>query len=366
VAAESRRTDPPLEQQLFQEPYRFDFFQAVRLLERVLPGHGPVGQDTKALAEIVRLRAHNALTFPPSAIHDLVRADDGRPPLMTVAFMGLTGPSGVLPRHYTELILERARRKDRALPDFLDVFNHRMLSFFYRAWQKYRVPIAHEQAAHRATGEDPFTRSLFDHFGMGTPGLRGRLQVEDQTLLYYAGLLAQHPRSATALEGMLADYLAAPVRVVPFRGEWLPLSEDNRSRLGGGGREANNALGQTAVLGKRFWDQQARFRLRIGPIGLGLFCDLLPSGREFRALAQLTRLFVGQELDFDVQLVLRRDEVLRCRLGDTGPHAPRLGWSSWLRTKPFTRDADDAVLSRHLTSRGALPDTPAAPERRAA
>src|SRR6185369_8288552 len=114
---------------------------------------------------------------------------------------------------------------------------------FYRAWQKYRVPIAHEQATRRATGEDPFTRSLFDHFGMGTPGLRGRLQVEDETLLYYAGLLSQHPRSATALEGMLADYLASSVHVLAFRGEWLPLSEENRSRLGRKDRAANNALG---------------------------------------------------------------------------------------------------------------------------
>jgi len=366
VAAQSRRTDPPLEEQLFEEPYRFDFFQAVRVLERVLPDREPVGRHTKALVEIVRFRAHNALTFPASSIYDLVRGDDGRPPQMTVAFMGLTGPSGILPRHYTELVLERARRKDRALADFLDVFNHRIISFFYRAWQKYRVPIAHEQAAHRATGEDPFTRSLFDHFGLGSSGLRGRLQVEDETLLFYSGLLAQHPHSAAALEGMLADYLASPVRVMPFQGEWLPLSEENRSRLGAGGHEANNVLGRTAVLGKRFWDQQARFRLRIGPLGLGLFCDLLPSGRQFRVLAQLTRFFVGQELDFDVQLVLRRDEVPRCRLGETGPRAPRLGWSTWLKTKPFADDADDAVLGRHLTSLGALPDRPAEPERRAA
>jgi type VI secretion system protein ImpH len=366
MAAESRRTDPSLAQLLFEEPYRFDFFQAVRLLEGVLAERGPVGSDTKAASEVARFRTHNVLTFPPSSIDTLVRTDDGRPPAMTVAFMGLTGPAGVLPRHYTELVIERARRKDRTLADFLDVFNHRIVSLFYRAWQKYRVPIAHEQAARRASGEASFTRSLFDHFGMGTGGLRGRMQTEDETLLFYAGLLSQHPRSATALEGMLADYLASPVRVVAFRGAWLPLSEENRSRLGGKDGAANNTLGGTAVLGKRFWDQQAGFRLRIGPIGLGLFGDLLPSGREFRVLAQLTRFFVGQESDFDVQLVLRRDEVPGCRLGETGPRAPRLGWSTWLKTKPFAADADATVLGRHLTSVGALPDTPGTPERRAA
>ncbi len=358
MAAESGRTDPSLEDLLFTEGFRFEFFQAVRLLESVFPEREPVGRDAHPADEVARFRTHNSLIFPASAIHDLSRPGDQSPAAMIVAFMGLTGPSGVLPRHYTELILERERRRDRTLAEFFDVFNHRVISLFYRAWQKYRVPIVHEQAARPGAVEDPFTQSLHAHFGMGTRGLRGRLEVEDQTLLFYAGLIAQQPRSATALEGMLADYFSAPVRVGQFLGEWLPLAEDSRSRLGSArgpgssGRGAHNVLGRTAVIGRRFWDQQARIRVRLGPLGFDLFSDLLPSGRRFVVLVQLVRFFVGLGIDFDVQLVLRGDEIPACRLGEPGPLAPRLGWSTWLGVGPRTRDADDTILGRRWTWRG--------------
>jgi type VI secretion system protein ImpH len=145
---------------------------------------------------------------------------------------------------------------------------------------------------------------------------------------------------------------------------WLPFVVARRARLGGRGG-ARPALGRTAVLGSRFWDQQARFRLCIGPIGRGLFGRLLPSGSEFRVVVQLARFFVGPDLDFDVQLVLRRDEVPRCRLGDRTPEAPRLGWSTWLGTRPRAADAADAVLGRHLVTR-ATGAVSAAAERSAA
>jgi len=357
MAAESRRTDPSLEDVLFAEPFGFEFFQAVRLLESVTPERHPVGHDAPPRDEIVRFRVHNSLNFPASAIHDLRRSEDDSPSTMLLAFLGLTGPSGVLPRHYTELILERERRRDTALAAFLDLFNHRVISLFYRAWQKYRVPITHEQARRRGT-EDTFSRSLFAHFGMGTAGLRGRLAVEDPTLVFYTGLLAQQPRSASALAGMLTDYFAVTVRVAQFRGAWLPLAEDSRSRLGsaspGIGGGAHNILGRTAVVGRRFWDQQARFRLRVGPLGFAHFCDLLPSGRLFGTMVQLTRFFVGQALDFDIQLVLRAPEVPACRLGERGPRAPRLGWSTWLGRGSRTRDVEDTVLGQHWTARGTV------------
>jgi type VI secretion system protein ImpH len=353
MAAESGRADPSLADELFEGGYRFEFFQAVRVLERLFADRAPVGRAASPADEVVRFKTLLSLSFPPSAIHEIARvADDGAGATMTVAFMGLGGPLGVLPRHYTELMIERARHKDRALADFLDLFNHRLISLFYRAWEKYRFLVGYERATRRG-GRDPFSQALFDQFGMGTRGLRGRLEVEDDTLLFYAGLLAQHPRSASALEGMLTDYFGVPARTVQFMGQWLPLAEDNRSRLGRGG--ANNVLGESAVIGRRVWDQQAGFRLRLGPLTYPQLCGFLPSGPAFRPLAQLTRFFVGQEVDFDVQLVLRASEVPACRLGAPDARAPRLGWSAWLKTRDFTRDADDPVLGMHLTRIGALP-----------
>ena len=349
MAAQSRRTDPSVERLLFEEGYRFDFFQAVRVLERLYPHRQPVGHDMAPADEVVRFRPHLSLSFPPSAIHRISRADaEARPAEMLVAFMGLTGPQGVLPRHYTELLLEHGRKKDHALRDFLDLFTHRLISFFYRAWEKYRVPVAYERALLRRHADDRFSTSLYALIGMGTKGLRNRLEVNDRTLLSYTGLLAQQPRSASALASLLSDYFAVPVRVIQFVGEWLPLTPENRSRLGP--RQAHNALGMSAVAGSHVWDQQATFRLRIGPLTLAAFRRFLPSETAFRALVQLSRFFVGQEDDFEVQLVLQKTDVPRCHLGGETP--PRLGWSAWLTTGVGPNDAEDAIFPGNLTQTG--------------
>ena len=348
MATQSRGTDPSVEDLLFEEGYAFDFFQAIRVLERLYPSRQPVGRNGSPAQEVVRFCSRLSLGFPPSAIHEISPpADAEAPAQMTVAFMGLTGPSGVLPRHYTELLLERVRyRKDHTLRDFLDLFNHRLISLFYQAWEKYRFAVAYERAALHHQEDERFTQYLFDLFGMGTRGLRGRQEVDDKALVFYAGLLAQHPRSATALAGLLQDYFGVPVEVSQFIGEWLHLAQENRARLGPG--ETNNALGVSAVAGSRVWDQQAKFRVQLGPLSLAEFTTFLPSGNAFRSLVDLSRFFAGQEYDFEVQLIIKAAEVPWCRLGETGEGAPRLGWSSWLKTGEFTHDADDAVFAGRI------------------
>src|SRR5262249_43721976 len=155
-------------------------------------------------AEAVRFRGRASLAFAPSQIHQLDEAAEGEtaPPQMTVAFMGMTG---VLPHHYTELLIERTRYKDTAFGDFLDLFNHRMISLFYRAWEKYRFPVAYE----RGEG-DRFTEFLFDIVGLGTRGLRNRQSFRDEILLFYGGLFAGRPHSASAMESVLGDYFGVP------------------------------------------------------------------------------------------------------------------------------------------------------------
>jgi type VI secretion system protein ImpH len=349
MATPSRRADPSLEQVLFEEGYRFEFFQAVRVLERLYKGRSPVGRDSIPGNEVVRFNTLLSFTFPPSAVYDVFPSDNGAGPArMTVAFLGLAGLSGVLPRHYTELLIERVRQKDFALRDFLDLFNHRMISLFYRAWEKYRFPVAYERVRLSShTEHEPFSSSVFHLIGMGTGGLRGRLQSGDEPLLYYGGLLAQQPRSASALQAFLSDYFDVPVSIRQFIGAWLHLEKDNRTRLSAG--DSNNQLGITAMVGSKCWDQQAAFRLIFGPLEFNEFSRFLPCERGFRSLVELTRFFTGLTLDFDVQLILKAGQVPACRLtGRPGKEAYRLGWSSWLKTKEFVGDASDAILGRHL------------------
>jgi type VI secretion system protein ImpH len=337
MATESRRTEPPLEQELFDEPYRFGFFQAVRLLERLDAERKPVGRDGDAAREAVRFRTWQTLSFPSSEIHDLARTgteEDRKPPEMTVAFMGLTGPLGVLPHHYTELLMERLRHKDTSLWAFLDIFNHRMISLFYRVWEKHRFPIAYERGSF-----DQFTGYLFDVIGMGTGGLRGRLSFKDQALLLYGGLIAQRPHSASAIEAILSNYFDVPARAVQFAGQWLELG-DSVTLLG----SANSELGITTIAGARVWDSQSKFRIKIGPVSLQKFKAFVPVGSAFRPVTDMLRLVTGLELDFDLQLVVTARDVPACALGAGPEDGPRLGWTSWLKTREFTQDDEQVVL----------------------
>jgi type VI secretion system protein ImpH len=360
---------PTLEQRLWEEPYAFDFFQAVRILERLYPDRRAVGREGPARGEVARFRAHLSLSFPPSALYELDRPTESLPaPLMTVAFFGLYGPSGVLPRHYTELLLRLQRDgkgpEKTALRAWFDLFNHRVIALFFRAWEKYRFYVPYERKEYALSEPDPFTRALLSMVGLGTPRLRHRLRVsfwdevddqlqerilaeiDDLVLLHYGGFLAHRRCNAVSLEAMLADYFRLPVRVRQFQGQWLRLDEANQSRMGPDG--PNNLLGTNLVAGDRVWDVQGKIRIRVGPLTYPQFTEFLPDRtpvarrKQFFVLVHLVRLFVGPALDFDVQVVLRADEVPWCKLGGEG--GSQLGWNTWVRSLAFPHDVDDPVF----------------------
>ena len=343
MAAPVRRTDPSVADILLERPWEFDFFQAVRLLGLMYPERRLVARLGQPVDNIVRFHAHLSMHFPPSSIQDLApdAREDG-PLHMSVAFMGLTGPQGVLPTHYTEYLIARSYAKDSSAAAFFDLFNHRLISLFYLAWEKHHFPIVHERDARLQSGPRWFTQYLYDLIGMGTAGMRGRLEVEDSALLLYAGLLAQQPHSVGALEGMLRDYFGVEIDVQQFVGKWFPLEPDALAYLNDGG--LHNQLGFGAVAGDMVWNQQARFRVRVGPLCWERFNQFLPGGKALGELAALTRHFVNQTLEFEVQLILRAGEVPWCWVSE-GEDAPRLGLSSWLKTEEFREDAADLVMS---------------------
>jgi type VI secretion system protein ImpH len=367
---------PGLQKRLFEEGFSFDFFQAVKILQHLDRRRVPVGFVGPPGAEVVRVRAHVSLTFPPSAIYDILRETPDQPhPVMIQAFMGLTGPSGVLPRQYTELLFRQERElsernpEKHAFRDWLDLFNHRLVSLFYRAWEKYRATLPYERGEPQRPDPDLFTASLFSLVGLGARPLRNRLRVavrevvgegegetreralcriENLALLRYSGLLAQQTRSAVGLGAMLEDFFRLRAEVRQFHGQWLRLEPSNQTRLGG--HDGNNDLGLSTVVGERVWDIQSKFRIRLGVMGYDQFLDFLPDRtavplrKALYLLVHLVRLYVGPALDFDVQLVLAGYEVPECRLDDGPGFGARLGWNTWLRTGDLGRDPDDAVF----------------------
>ncbi len=362
MAAASGQPRPSLIETLFGAPRRFGFFQAVRILEwaerkvgpRQVP-RGLVGTLADPREEIVRFRAQQSLSFPTTEIEALeTQAADtggtrpGGPPEMTVSFFGLTGPSGVLPLHYTALTVRSLRQKSFSLRDFFDLFNHRLVALFMRAGTKYRLPLAYERSAQ--PGADPVSAVLRGIVGLGTKSVQNRLRSGDETVLHYSGLYGHFPRSAAGLEAILSDYFQRPVQVEQFHGRWITLSRDEQTALPS--REAPDGaygeLGGGATIGARAWDVQGSFRLHIGPLDYDQFLKFMPDGEDLKRLVELTELYVGSNLVFDVKLTLRREAVPKLRLAD-GAGRPRLGWNTWIATAPPPRHVSDAVfLMRQL------------------
>jgi type VI secretion system protein ImpH len=351
-------------EQVLQEVYRFDLFQAVRLLEKsAFLSDGarrlPVGYDAPPERESVRFVAQASLGFPASAAvaarSKLSEDKQAAQPTLTVSCMGLTGPAGVLPQHYTAQLIAQLREKEPALRDFFDLFNHRLMSLFYRAWTKYRLPVEFERS-HLAfvnggestrngrAGEDSLTTAIYCLLGLGTGGLREQMRDESAPL-HYAGFLAQSTRSAINLEHALSDYLTIPAHVEQFHGQWLYLPEEDRSRLPSPGMRgpANNRLGEI-VLGSRIWDVQSKFLVRLGPLNRQDFEEFLPGGKRWIPLVEMIKMFVGPQFDFAVQVVLAKSEVPRCVLNSSAPTPPRLGRNVWIWSRDYQHDVTDAVF----------------------
>jgi type VI secretion system protein ImpH len=331
-------------------PYEFNFYQAVRLLEQVLPDRMPVGRFTKPEGEIARFGANPNTSFPASHIQEL-EYHAGQPVELTVNFMGLFGPMGVLPLYYSHLVRDRMRNKDHAMRAFFDLFNHRMISLLYQAWEKYRFPVAYERAARvegtAAAGSDDdrdrMSQYLLDLIGLGTKGLKKRQAVPDDSLLFYSGLLSLHTRSALALELILSDYFNVPVAVEQYVGKWYALERNAQCEFSVGNSHSEQ-LGIGAVVGDEVWDPQSGARVRIGPLPLVQYLDFLPNGSAYEPLRALTKFYSGGEIEYEVQLILLREEVPVCELGAAGEAGPQLGWITWMKNLPMDRDPEDTIL----------------------
>lgn len=380
--------EPSLEQRLADEPYCFSFFAALRVFAQISARTAPSHEEPRSAIDKIRFRAHQALSFPPSELWDVARPAGGNPIAdLTVTFLGLTGSMGALPRPYTELVIQRIRKGDFALRDFLDIFNHRLIQVFARAGEKYRFYLNHEVAtirehARRAHGEqklrafflderprlDLFSQILLDLTGAGTSLLRyresqrarlvPRHEIADSVIRFFCGQLSQTHRCAVSLARMIASYFQVPAEIVPFIGQWIQLPVEHqtclrRSRPGADLAEGMSSastqcshpqLGKNAVLGSRVFELQGRFRVRLGPLSFDQFRHFLPIGEKYRQLAHFVRLYAGPTFDFDIQPVLQGPEVPWCQLGAKDSRAPRLGWNTWLRNRDFKEPVDDAIF----------------------
>jgi type VI secretion system protein ImpH len=325
----------PVERLLERNAPEFDFFQAVRRLECASPDKPRIGKALRAADEAVRFCQQPSLAFAPGAVHHYEPATETRKARLVVNFLGLLGPNGPMPLHVTEYVFDRMRNHgDRTLAAFLDVFHHRILSLFYRAWACNRQSVSYDRP-----DQDRFFAYVASLCGRGDESFQGRDAAPDVAKLHFSGYLGCQTHHADGLRYLLEDYFGIKTEIEEFVGQWISLPDASLCRLGAS-RE-NGMLGSSVVVGAKFWDCQQRFRIRMGPMGLPDYERLLPTGGSFLRLRAWLRNALGDELSWEVQLVLRAGEVPPTRLGGFG----RLGWSVWLQSAPPEKDADKLVLS---------------------
>jgi len=336
MAGENREAAHALElfEALRRTPYAFHFFQAMRRLECRYRDRPRLGKAARLADDPLRLSQEPSMAFAPATLAAFDPGAADRAPRLYQYFLGLFGPHGPLPNHLTEYARGRLRNDgDRTFARFADIFHHRMLCLFYRAWADTQPTVSYDRPE-----TDRFNVYVGATFGLGMPALWRRDAVPDLAKFHYAGRLVGQTRNPEGLQAILGDFFKLSVRVETFVGHWLPLSESSRCRLGES--PATGLLGLTAVIGERVWDCQHRFRIVMGPMTLDEFQRFLPGSDSLRRLVAWVRNYVGDELLWDVNLILKKEEVPPLVLGE----GSQLGWTTWLTGQPPARDADDLKL----------------------
>ena len=324
----------PLISRLSAAPYAAEFTQAVRRIESAHPDKPRIGTSSRAADDPVRFGQDPSMEFAPAEMSSIT-IRPGRAPRVAVASFGLLGPNGPLPLHLTAFAREREHtHKDLSLVHFLDMLSHRFTSLFYRSWAVNQKTVSYDRPQ-----SDRWMAYLGSVEGLGEESLRDRDRVPDTAKLFYAGRLSPQSKSAAGLRDVLADFFGVRVEIEEFVGQWVSLPEDCRCRIGQA--RSSGEVGRSIVIGSRIWDCQMKFRVRIGPMRLADFERFLPGSASRARLRDWVKLYTTDELEWDAQLLLMKEEIPTLKPGQAG----RLGWTTWIGTQPHARDADQVIIA---------------------
>ena len=347
MADQDRAASDALIDLLKAEPWRFDFYQAMRLIECRNADKPRLGKSIKATDDPIRLGEVVEMDFAPSALSSWEAGKEGNPDRLLVRFLGLFGPNGPMPLHLTEYARDRARNSnDHTLTHFADIFHHRILCLFYRAWAESQ-PTVHYDRVGKGAEEDRFSGYLGSFFGIDAVSLRNRDAMPDQAKLHFAGHLSCQTRHADGLRAIIAEFFGITTTIVEFVGEWMDIALHEQTRLAM--HEQAGRLGLSTVLGASVFGCQHKFRIVLGPMDMRRYRGLLPGRPGLTELVAVVRNYIGDELVWDVNLILRKQDIPPLKL-DGGTE---LGWTSWLGNKAKGADADDLTLNPYFQFRAA-------------
>jgi type VI secretion system protein ImpH len=319
-------------EKLIRDPKSHHIFFAMRVLEAHYSDQPRLGTARRPRQEKVRFGQEPELAFPKSTIHAFEPQTADAPAKLKNLFFGFFGPHGPLPLHITEYARERkANLKDSTFIAFSDMLMHRHMELLYRAWVRGQPAPAFDRGNNSETENK--IGALAGFFG---DHLRDRDAMPELAKRHFAGLLSAGPKNAEGLISILNGFFDAPVSLEEFVGDWLTLEPDDRWELGAAG-----GLGHTTCIGARVWSNSAKFRLRIGPLSLEEYKRFLPGTPAMTRVRAIVRNYVGDQLDWDVNLVLRGEEVPQAQLGST----TQLGLTSWVGSEDHPAEVADLFMT---------------------
>lgn len=320
---------------LVEEPEKHHVFQAMRVIDAAYPDAPRLGESRRPREDRIRLGQEAELSFPPSTISSFKPGTDKVPGKLINRFFGLFGPQGPLPLHLTEYARDRQRNhRDHTFVAFANMLTHRMMSLLYRTWRSGQPAASYDR------GDDEFEKRVAALAGYRGDSMQNRDSMPDISRRHFAAFMSQGSKNPDGLIAFLGAFFHVDVEIEQFVGTWLQLEPDDCWELGG-----MVGLGQTTSIGSKVWSRASKFRIRIGPLHRERYERFLPGSEGFDRLESIVRSYVGDSLDWDVQLILKGDEVPRSVLGGT----TRLGQTSWVDTKrnddSVRPDAEDLFLT---------------------
>lgn len=341
MATVARRTNPSLEEEIETATHEFDFHQAVRLLEKMRPEARPLGEGSNPLKEAVSIESRVTMSPSGADLQSLTLSQTDKPPVLTVNFLGLGGIQGSLPTPYTEMLVDRLRNKDTTFKNFLDVFNHRLASFWHRMRKKIVLGIAQVRPE-----ETPAGKSFLDLVGIDSDFLRNRLAVPDQALLAQAAVFWRRPRSLIGLQRLLRTYFGLPMVVTQFQGAWQVAQKRDWSRIGARESGQHQILGKSAILGKRSWHQIAGIAVHIPPLNYKQFIHFQKeTSLEYLALRDLIFFYIGEGQRVHLMFSLQREHIVSVHLNGQF----ELGRTTWMTRgegKGFSKDPEVRLVMK--------------------
>ncbi len=334
MASKSGDQAHAIDLRFLENPAGLSFYQVARRVECGFAHKPRLGHATRAADDPIQFCQEPFLSFAPATLQRFEPQKKTAKPRLMVSFLGLLGPQGPMPLHITDYVRDRElNHDDPTLARFFDIFNHRMISLFYRAWASNRQAVSHDRP-----DEDRFAAYIGSLIGIGHDSLSHRDAVPDMAKLHFSGHLACQTRHAEGLRAILNHYFGIETAIEEFIGQWVSVPDEYRCRLGQSFDTAR--LGVNAVVGEQVWSCQQKFRIVMGPMNLDDYERMLPGGESFNTLKDWVRNYVGDELSWELRLILKAAEVPTLRLGESG----HLGRTTWLKSRPFEKDVGDLVV----------------------